>query len=117
MSTGLKVLTLVLTSMTPAEEVDSGVSRLVAGKAVGCWVEPGAVIVAEEECVFLIELALGKSVTCKLAAVSGTVPGVVDPEAWALSVVLKLSSRLGRIRGRELVPHCLLFVTAEGGAL
>lgn len=92
-------------------------SRLVSVKVVGCWVEPDAVIVAEEEGVFLVELALGKSVTCKLAAVSGTAHGVVDPDAWALSVVLKLSSRLGMIMGRELVPHCLLLVTAEGGAL
>lgn len=53
-------------------------------------------IIAKEEYVFLVELALGKLVTCKLAAVSVTVPGAAVPDsgAWALFLVLELSSSL-----------------------
>lgn len=66
-------------------------------------------IITKEECVFLAELTLGKPVTCKLAAVSVT--AVIDPDAWPLSLVLKLSSPRGMVMRGELVSHCLLFVT------
>lgn len=111
-SPGLKVSSLVLTSVISSEYEESRMARLVPVEAEEWWLEPASVANAEEECIPLVEMTSGKPVTCKWAYVSVTVHKCISI-VWVPSVVQTFLSGLGIIIETNLVPLGLEVVTSR----